>query len=316
MLETEAQAHNLYSVPTTWVEKSSGVNPLSLQTNLAGLVETYIGTPPIQNMPTATAPDFIEYRDWIIRSFFEFLGISTTNAQAQPPPGITSGVGLREYEGQVSDRWTRLSQDQEEFFVKIGETMLALVREEGGGKYAVNAITKEGMTEIKLGEIELTKDQFKIQCWPTSQLPQTPAARKQYVVELRQDNAIDDDTMQELLNLPDIKSYTKNRLAKRDYVKKITYKMIHDGEYTAPDEMIADAYPFAVEYMTNAYAQGLTTKVPDKHLQLIRQYLGELKAKMAPPAPPPGAGAAPNPIAKGAPPPVADFQPIGAKPGA
>jgi len=317
-LETEAMAHNLYSVPTTWVEKSSGVNPLHLQTNYPGTVQQYVGTPPQVTFPQATHPDFIAYRDWIIESFFQFLGISTTNAQATPPPGVTSGVALREYEGQVSDRWTTLGKAWEQFHLELGDLYIDLVKDEGG----TYKVARPGYEPIKWNEVKPKENQFRLQCFPTSALPTTPSARKQYVVELRQDNAIDDDTMIDLLGLPDVKEYTQIRLAKRNAIKKVAYDIVHQGEYTPPDEMLGDVLPWAVDYMTSVYALGLTTNVPDDHLQLIRNWVAEAKLMASPPAPPaaPGGPGAPAPaagapIAKGAPPPAADLLPIGAKPG-
>ena len=183
VLETEAMAHNLYSVPMTWIESSANINPLHLQTNYPGTIGYYTGVAPIQSMGPATSPDFIAYRDWIIQSAMQFLGLSEMNVLGTKPPGLTSGVAIREFADPVSDRWTTLGTDWETLHLDIARLALELIREEAPPSFSVRAVEKGHHARAQ----EVGRDpQGGRVCYPVfSQLPAAPHTGRPQTVRHR-----------------------------------------------------------------------------------------------------------------------------------
>ena len=312
ILRTEAASHNIMSVPRIWIEANSIVNAVGLD-NLPGTIGKYVGTPPQAQTWQAVSEDYVAWKEWVIESAYQFLGISQLSSAAQKPAGIDSAVGLRELSDIESDRWTSLGEAWENYYLDAVKLIVRLAREIKG--YKVKSSNGDFLKTIKWSDINLKDDDFFLQVYPTSQLPQTPAARKQFVQELAQAQWIDQDTALDLLNLPDLKEFMSLRNAAMERIKQLICQLIEEGIYTPPDEL--DNLALGIKLFTAAYQRGLTQDIPEDRLKLLRKWIAEAVSKLQPPPPPPPAsvpasGENPNnpaPLARGPLPPVSELLP-------
>lgn len=70
--------------------------------------------------------------------------------------------------------------------------------------YKVKLPSRRRAIEIDWKEVDLAEDSYVMQIFPTSSLPQTPAARKQFVTELEAKGMISKPVAKRLLGFPDI----------------------------------------------------------------------------------------------------------------
>ena len=308
ILRTEAFSHALMSVPRVWTEASSEVNAVALQSNIP-YVGKYIGTPPIAMTWPATSENYVQYKEWVIDSAYQFLGISELSSQAVKPPGVDSGVAIRELLDTESDRWTSLGEAYQNFYMDVTKKIVQLARSIKGFK--VQSSNGMFLKTIKWSDIDLKDDDFFLQIYPTSQLPQTPAGRLSFVQELAQAQYIDQDTALDLLNIPDLDDYMSLRNAAIERIKQIIELIIENEEYTPPDEM--DNLVLGMRMVQEAYQKGLTQDISQKSLKLLRKWYSDAKVLITPPAPAQANGPSPaspaGPLARGPLPPVSDLIP-------
>jgi len=134
---------------------------------------------------------------------------------------------------------------------------------------------------------------YVVDCFPVSALPSTPSARLQTLSEMFSQQIIDRDTFLELSDMPDFESQRNLITAGRELVEKTIEHMLSTGKYEYPEAF----YPLDLcvklggQYYLRAKLQGES----DERLELLRQWIADSQALLAPPpapeAPPADAGA-------------------------
>lgn len=126
------------------------------------------------------------------------------SAAAKKPSGLDAAVALREYNDIESERFAELSQAWDQNFLDLAEITIELVRSAGGKGYKVQLPNKRFTIEIDWSDIDLKRDQFTMQMFPSSSLPNTPAARYQKVKEMQLDGFLSMPEARRLLDFPDL----------------------------------------------------------------------------------------------------------------
>lgn len=287
-----------------FVEHGSKVSDTHISNRIAEIIR-YTGKAPIVDSQNAVAREEFDQIRELRTSAFQIAGISELSAAAKKPSGLDAAVALREFSDIESDRFANLILDWEEFFLEVARRFICLARDLGD--YSVRVPNRRFVEKQSFKEIALEEDQYVIQMFPVSSLPQTPGARYQKVKEMRADGFISDAVAKRLLEFPDIEAETDLGNAALDDVDA-TISAILDAD--TPKLMPPEKYQnleMLIERATASYLFAKHHGCPKDRLEMLRQLIDRAAALALPaqPQPPPGPPPAPGaPTPGGAPAPM------------
>lgn len=284
----------------TFVQIGSKIVSSHLTNNDGGDIVMYTGAPPVVDNNNAIAQEEFNYVLQLRQQAFQEVGISELSAAAKKPSGLDAAVALREYNDIESERFAPSHQDWEQFFLDYAELAIDLITEQyGWSAYKVLVPGRRDLLEVDWAQVNLKRDDYVMQMFPTSSLPQTPSARYQKVKEMMQDGFIDKPVAQRLLEFPDIEAESNLGNAVIDDADA-TISAILDDE--TPKLLPLESYQnldLIIQRANAAYLYARHRGCPEDRLRLLRNLIDNATAQkaqmMAPPPAPaiPGAGAAP-----------------------
>lgn len=297
----------------TFVQVGSKIVASHLTNNDGGDIVMYVGAPPTVDNANAIAQEEFNYVLQLRQQAFQECGISELSAAAKKPSGLDAAVALREYSDIESERFAPQHQDWEQLFLDFAELSVDLITKQyGWSGYKVLVPGRRDLLEVDWADVDLQRDDYVMQMFPTSSLPQTPSARYQKVKEMQNDGFITKPVAQRLLEFPDIEAESNLGNAILDDADA-TISAILDAD--RPELRALEPYQnidLIIERGTAAYLYARHRGCPEDRLRLLRALIDQATAKKveltAPPPPPPGpptmppGGAMPPPMPAGAPP--------------
>lgn len=293
-------AQEINCVPRWFVEAGSLLQKHSFYD--AGIQEYKTGSnPPVPNMQPAVPGDLYNYLETLYDKAFQISGISQLSASSSKPPGVNSGVALREYQDINTERFAIQGERFESMFVEAAKIIIDLSRDlyKDGVNLSVKAKSnnKKFIQSIDWENCNLEDDQFNMECFPVSKLPTTPEGRLAFITELAQAGYIQQSQALELMEMPDIDNFYSLTNASFDCTIEDLDYMVEMGEPRIPEpymdlnmaKVISQAY----------YLKSKASGVNEEHLQLIQDYINNIIMELIPPKPPiqppapAGAGAIP-----------------------
>lgn len=279
----------------------SKVNPSHLTNGIGDIIFHTPGMPPTVDNNNAVAPEEFMQIDRLYQRAFQEIGVSELSAAAKKPSGLDAAVALREYNDIESERFALVHQAWEQFFLDYAELCIDLIKSQYGWRgYNIKLPSKRHVIEVDWAAIDLDRDSYIMQMFPTSSLPQTPAARYAKVKEMMQDGFIDKPVAQRLLEFPDLEAESNLGNAIIDDVDA-TISAVLDAE--EPRLMPLEPYQnldLLIQRANAAYLYARHHACPEERLSLLRNLIDNATAqKAAAMAPPPAMAAPPAPPAPG-----------------
>jgi hypothetical protein len=277
----------------TYVQIGSKVTPSHLTNSDGGDIVFYTGTPPQDASHNVIAAEEFNYVETLYRRAFQECGISELSAAAKKPSGLDAAVALREYSDIESERFAPQHQDWEQCVLDYMDLSIDLITKQMGWKqYSVLVPGRRDLLEVDWGSIDLERDAYVMQIFPTSSLPQTPSARYQKVKEMMQDGFIDKPVAQRLLEFPDIEAESNLGNAMIDDCDATISAILDDD---APSLMPLEPYQnldLLIQRANAAYLYARHRHCPETRLAMLRNLIDnatQQKAAMMAPPPMPGA---------------------------
>ena len=286
-------------------------------TNQIGAVVSYTGDKaPVIVTPPLVQQEIFQHLLTLWGKAFEQAGVSTMAASSVKPAGLNSGKALREFNDIQTDRFMKIGQAYERFFLDLARLAIMVVKgiTKRKGSYKVKVPQRGNvMKEIDWKDVNLTEDQYVMRCFPVSSLPQDPAGRMESVVEMVQNGWINQRQGRRLLDFPDLEAAEGLANAAEDYLSEVFENMLYADEEETPEYVAPEPYDdlqLARELALEHYQRGKVQHVPDDRLELLRRFMQDLdglemaaQAKMqAQQGAPPGGPGAPAGGPPGAPP--------------
>lgn len=301
LLKTMAQSLHLTAVPRVWVEEGSGVDKSHI-TNEIGAIGFYRGTAPIFQAQSGVPPELFAEIERAKARAFERVGVSQLSVAAKKPAGLDSGQALRDYNDIESERFVLAGQAYEQFHLDLAEVIIDEAQELARVKkdFQVRTTDKLGARFYKWSEVSLERDEFVMKMFPSSSLPQTPAARRQQIAEWQASGWIDQTEARRLMDLPDLDNSNNLVFAGQEDIEAVCQDMLDGGKYTPPEPN--QALQYGIAYMTSQHLRAKRAGAPQKVLKNLLAWVADaqdaldsakaqMAAQAAPPAPP---GAAPG----------------------
>jgi hypothetical protein len=256
--------------------------------NMVGTILEYAGdTPPQYVVPQLVQPEIYMHLANMKASGYQLAGVSELSAANMKPEGLDSGKAIRAYEDNQIQRFQTVGQAYEQFFVDLSRISVSVARRlyEKEGKLDVKVPGKRFIETIDWKDVSLDDDQYFLQVYPVSKLPNDPEGRLATIQEMMSGGLIAPDVGRRLLDYPDLEAEENLANSGIDYLHKILDEIVEEGKFTAPEpfDNLIKAKALALEY----YAQGKLNNLPEARLELLRQFLRQIDVLM-PPTPPPG----------------------------
>lgn len=296
LLRDIQEAQHKVAAPSIWLEATTHVQkPI---TNQIGSINRYTGQPPQFYAPRAFSNEIYEHVWNLNRKAFEIVGVSEMAATLKKPAGLESRAALREYHDIETERFALVAQDWEQFFMRIAEIVVDLSRDlfEKDNKLSINAPGKKFIDSIKWEDVDLEKDTYVMDVFPTGILPSLPAGKFERVVEMIQGGMIDKEYGMALLDFPDVEEVVSLETASYNCISMIIGQILDEGIYQPPDQFID--LSLAIRMGQTSYLRAKVEGAPEDRLELLRTFVKQAlllqsAGAEAPPAMPQAPGAAP-----------------------
>lgn len=275
MLRIIQRSFHLGSAFKVFLEYGSRVSKDHLNNDIGSIIY-FSGQPPIFTAPQVVHPEYFRHLEWLVKSCYEEAGVSQLSASSKMPEGIDQGSGkaLREYNDIETERFVLQGQEHEASYLRTAEIYVDLARDIKN--YPVVAESKRFVEEINFRDIKLKDNEFIMQMFPTSMLPQTPTGRLAYVRELMQDGFVDQNFALSLLEFPDIEGYVGLKTAPLDDIMYTLERILYHGEFLTPEPF--QNLELGLSIFQNAYLKARKDKVPDDRLELLRRWITSAQA--------------------------------------
>jgi hypothetical protein len=204
--------------------------------------------------------------------------------------GIDSGKALRAVDDIQVQRFQTIAQSYEQFSVNVAKNDIACARDlySQGINQEIKVPGKRFIEKIKWSEVDMEDDEYQLQIYPVSKLPNDPEGRLATVQEMMQAGLVSPEAGKRLLDYPDLEAEESLSNATLDYLHKILSNIVDEGKFTPPEpfDNLQKAKELSLEY----YAQGKLNDLDEERLELLRKFMSQIDVLMQAAMPPPMAG--------------------------
>lgn len=267
--------------------------------NVIGTILEYAGdTPPQYVVPQLVQPEIYAHLAETKASGYQLPGVSQMGATSMKTPGVNSGKAMRTEQNINTQRHQTIEQAYNKFLaVDLTKITVAVARKlyKDGISVKAKVPGKRFIQKIEWKDVDMEDDDFVLQIYPVSKLPNDPEGRLASIQEMMQGGLLSPEVGRRLLDFPDLDREEGLANATMDYLHMVLDNIVDHGKYVAPaaDDDLKKAKQLVLEYIALAKLNNLA---PEK-LEKLRNYNKQIDMLTQPAAPTPGA-----PVAGAAPP--------------
>ena len=266
--------------PTTYVQLADANLAVKTESKI-GNIAVYKSAIPQTVAPPLVSPEVYQSRTDLKASAYEESGVSRMAAQAVKPAGIDSGVAMREYRDQTTQRFASQEKGFERFWLDTVWLVLDCCKDLGADAPEVLRRTRFGAKRIKWASVDM--GDIKVSICAASTLSQTPAGREQSVVEWAQAGIISQDEARRLMDHPDLERAMSIYTEALDDIEH-TLEEIEEGHIVIPEPF--QNLKLGVWRAQAEYLRIRNDGAPEDILEALRQWIVLAAYTLNPPAPP------------------------------
>jgi hypothetical protein len=272
-------AHHFHGRPIVILDETSGIPKSHITNDLATiLVSKHAGGNPVQVVASPTMPpDVYQHLMTLRAQAFEEIGVSQLDAAAKKPAGLDSRVALREYNDIGSERFLLQGKRREDWHMDVVRAALDEVRELDG--FSIDVPDRRNPETVKWKDVNLDDSAYVLQCFPTSALPQQPAARMQALQEHLESGLITREQFFEMSDAPDLDSLRDEMNAPTDAIRSRIDKIL-DGEDPGMPEAY-DTLALIPPLGKAVYLRERERGAPEETLEALRNYINSAASMVA-----------------------------------
>lgn len=271
------------AVPTTFVRQVDA--NLTTKSTRAGGITVYKGDEPKTIFPIAVSAETYQNRNDMKAAAYEESGVSRLAAQSVKPAGLDSGVAMREYRDQTTQRFALQEKAFERLVLDIIWLALDVCKDLGDAAPVIARKAKFGAKKVAWSDVDM--GDVRVSIAAASTLSRTPAGRYQTALEWAQAGVITTDEWRRLTDHPDLDRVLSMYTQGIESVEA-DIEAIEEGEYVVPEPF--GNYELMVRVGQCAYLRDRDLGAPEEILEALRQYTELAADKVNPPAPPMPAG--------------------------
>lgn len=210
LLVTLERAYGLFANPWIAAPRSARVQPHHMGNKLGKVIQFDGPSPPTVMAVKPINDQFFAHLQQLKQDAFEISGVSQLVALNRKPPELESGEAFRQFSDINDQRHADPALNYERFQLECAETIVGLsarMAREGMSPRATATMRRswgQFVERIDWSEVAMERSQYRIQLYPTSTLPSSPAGRTATVQEWMRGGLIDQSTAAYLLEIPDL----------------------------------------------------------------------------------------------------------------
>ena len=274
--------------------------------------------PPQYMTPPALQAEMYQWVETLKSYGYQQEGISEMQSASLIPQGVKSGAAMRTYDQIAENRQLFIGQRMEEAELEIIRQAIEVVRDiyKDTGSYKVQYPDSNFIETIDWADVNLERDEYYLKAFPTSELPEEPAARLETIQEYMAAGLFSPRVGKRLMMTEDIQMQVELDDAAEELIFKTIEEILYEGKKcTGPRRPTGEwdlqaAAQIALQYL--AFAQ--VKNCPPARIQELRKfkaYVDEALQLLVPPQPPvqqvqpgvsmPQANPAPTPVSNAVP---------------
>lgn len=296
-LRSIQQALYMAAVPRVLAPRSAKVMPAAINNEILSIIEFDGPVPPQFHSGAAFPPELLHHLTMLVGEAFAQEGVSQAGAQSQKSAGLTSGAAIRTERDLSTERFSKSAKAYEQWYLDTDELLLDEARAltKGGKKVFVLVPGKRVAENLEFKDVDIDRNRYNLDTWPTNLLPATPEGRLQTVQDMLQAGMLDVTEGRRLLEFPDLESVTGLENAPSEDIFAEVDRLL-DGESYRPPEPY-QSLDLGVKVFQWSYLKARQDGAPEDVLENIRLWIEEAQAMLAKAAPAPGAapGGPPQP---------------------
>lgn len=208
-------------------------------TNRVGKVIHSAIKPEVLTWPAAP-PELYNERDRVVKSCFEYFGLTQLSAQGKLPQGarLDSSKAMSEYNAIQDDRLVDIAQRYESFQLE-GYNKIVQVSElahKQGKSFKSTWVAGRRVEEVNWDDIDYSRDRYVLTVEPSSTMNESMAAHFDDAAKMVQSGVITPEEYLSLQSTPDTERLISLRLSGIENIF-MTIERIEEGQYTPPSPM-------------------------------------------------------------------------------
>jgi hypothetical protein len=255
-----------YAIPTTYVDYVDARLAVT-SISRAGSIVPHKGQRPTTVIPQSVSPEVFEHREMLKQAAYTDPGVNTMAAHGTKPAGIDSGVGMREFRDQASQRHAIQEKAYERFVLDVYVRIIEVCKELGADAPVISRSAKFGAKKIAWADVDMRE--LRVQIQAASTLPRTPAGRYQMALEWFNAGVITADEWRRLVELPDLDRVLTAYTQGWDSVER-DLELLEEGEDVLPEP--AGNLLLMVRLGTVAYLRDRDLNAPEEVLEALHDY--------------------------------------------
>ena len=243
--------------------------------------------------------------------FYQLSGVSQMNAMSEKPAGDESGVALREANDIYTERFSIWTESFQDFYLMVArlsiQTLMDILENSEENSYKVYSSTSIVADPIDFADLAFEEnEQYVIKCEPVNDVAGTLEDRVAAASEFVANGWYDEQTAREVFQLPDTSRIENLYNSTYEYIHMILDAMIEEGKEAHPDPL--DNLPLMLTLATQYFNYARTRKVSQGKVDMVINFISEVKSLIQQATPPPQAAPTSGPaLGNPAAPPTADL---------
>jgi hypothetical protein len=280
-LMVKIQAAMYHHATPKWLVPAGGnVSMSEIDNDIAGCEVRYEGgvEPKLQAF-TTVSPELFAQSDRLKQLAHEVTGVSELMASAKKPGGLDSGVALREFNDNQSQRFSVQGSAFENCITELGKIIVDEARrlEADGAAVSVRSEVRkrrrDTVEKIDWKKVSIDEDAFVLKVMSANSMTRSPSFRMQMASELAQTGYISKEMFLQLIEMPDTEAALNMELAPYELILDQLEDMLEED---VPKQVVPEPFQdieMVRTVATRVYLQAKREKAPEDRLELLRQYI-------------------------------------------
>lgn len=260
---------HLRNVPATIIEVDPQFKPEDVKT---------VAPQPMPSM-------CFDWMDWLYNKHHETSAVNQMSASGQKPSGVRAAAALRELRDEQTERFGMFVRGWEQLHLDIAELITMVSKrmyedEDVRTDYEVKYVDRGFYKSIQWSDVDLERDSYVLQLWPSNLLPSTPAGKLATTEELMAAGLIDQNTAMTLLDFPDVERSQSLISSTTDFADYAVDKLFDGDTPDIPPIALIDPISM-VQRLGFHYLRAQMDGAPVDKLAELRAYTGSITEQMA-----------------------------------
>lgn len=228
-------AQDLMARPRIWLPLGSKLQQTHFDNRIGRVLTSALKPEPLTW--SAIPAELYNERERLVRTCFEYFGLTQLSAQGKLPQSarLDSSEALREYNTIQDNRLADLAQRYEAYQRELYCLIIDLSERayKKGKRFKTTWVGGRRVEEVNWADIDLERDRYVIQIEPASVMPETPAARVDFIMKLAQSGMVSREEVLMMLQSGDIQREVGVFIAELEDGERVM-ELIESGDYEPP----------------------------------------------------------------------------------